>query len=146
MIFMPSSCGLGHFHATYPSLPKCGTCRWHTLQIKLKSIARNVSRLIRLDLWMSFGPLEVHLLMACGVYHGRHRSKHRTQPFSGRKRSTFRPSEPLGAPCGMRHPSLPSRPWLPRAGRPRGGGPLRTTKLQNQPTSCSSQLFKVVQG
>jgi len=80
MIFMPSSCGLGHFHATYPSLPKCGTCRWHTLQIKLKSIARNVSRLIRLDLWMSFGPLEVHLLMACGVYHGRHRSKHRTQP------------------------------------------------------------------
>ena len=47
-----------------PSLPKCGTCRWHTLQIELKSIARNVSRLIRLDLWMSFGSLDnEHLLM-----------------------------------------------------------------------------------
>ena len=59
MIFMPSSS-----MPPTPSLPKCGTCRWHTLQIELKSIARNVSRLIRLDLWMSFGSLDnEHLLM-----------------------------------------------------------------------------------
>ena len=49
------------------------------------------------------------------------------RPFSGRTRpESDRPSEPskpLGAPCGMRHPSPPSGPWLPGAVRPRGGGP-----------------------